>query len=510
MKALFFVLSTFRRPLLLGIVFVLYLFLGFSIVHDFGLSWDEVLVSNHGHYIWNALLDHGPSLYSHDSPYHGYFIPMLFSALDRWFGFSDFRPLYQFKHLLTFLMYSVGVVYFYRYSRRVFCSEQVACALTLCLVCMPRLFGHSFFNPKDIPFLALFIVSFYYLKDVLQTPNWKTVGLFSFFSALAINIRILGIMLWGLYGLGLLLRRESFKTIVMMSIGVIGLSYGCLYIMWPILWDNPLNLFYSFLHLSTYPWEGDVLFLGKFVSSHQLPWYYLLVWIAITTPLPYLFGIVFGIGVSFFRYVVPIAYRFSMPTVDWVLILTWVFLPLCMVIGMHSTLYDGWRHMYFIFPGLLLLSGFALELFFHAGSLKPGYRWLVFLGCIIIPITVTMYRLHPYEHLYFNKISGDSSSIRQRFETDYWGTSYFELYRAILKQDLSPSIRIAVSSYPGYATLVLLPKHERDRIRLVKDPVQADYFLTHFRWHPDEYPFGRPIYTVEREGITIATAYKMN
>ena len=55
---------------------------------------------------------------------------------------------------------------------------------------------------------------------------------------------------------------------------------------------------------------------------------------------------------------------------------------------------------------------------------------------------------------------------------------------------------------------MLLPKHERERIRFVKNPKNADYFLTHFRWHPHDYPFGEPVYSVERDGMVVAAAYK--
>ncbi len=120
-----------------------------------------------------------------------------------------------------------------------------------------------------------------------------------------------------------------------------------------------------------------------------------------------------------------------------------------------------------------------------------------------------MYKLHPYEQFYFNALAGDRSTVSQRFDVDYWGISYFSLYESILKNDSSNDLTIAVATYPGYATLVLLPKHERERIRFVRNPKGADYFLTHFKWHLDDFSSGTPVYTVERDGIVVAAAYKM-
>ena len=37
-----------------------------------------------------------------------------------------------------------------------------------------------------------------------------------------------------------------------------------------------------------------------------------------------------------------------------------------------------------------------------------------------------MVYLHPYEYVYFNQLIGGTRGAEERFETDYWATSYRE------------------------------------------------------------------------------------
>jgi len=152
------IVKLFYNPILLGVLFIFYILIGLTVYSHYGISWDEIAISNHGHHIWNSIFGLGPSLFDHDSPYHGYLIPLLFSSLDRWFGFSDTRLLFQFRHLLSFLIYAFGVTYFFRISHHIYKSTVVSIFLTICFVLTPRLFAHSFFNPKDTIFLSLFVV----------------------------------------------------------------------------------------------------------------------------------------------------------------------------------------------------------------------------------------------------------------------------------------------------------------------------------------------------------------
>jgi hypothetical protein len=125
---------------------------------------------------------------------------------------------------------------------------------------------------------------------------------------------------------------------------------------WPTLWRSPWASFRNALQvMSQYPWPQRVLYGGRLVPATELPWHYAPVWIAITTPVVYLVG--FGLGIvavliRVFRRERPRQGGDFFPA----LILLWFASPVVAVIVLRSVLYDGWRHLYFVYPALLLIS----------------------------------------------------------------------------------------------------------------------------------------------------------
>ena len=61
-------------------------------------------------------------------------------------------------HYIHFLMFLLAVVGFYSICLA-FLSPQAAFATALLFNTQPLLFGHAFINPKDIPFLSLFLLT---------------------------------------------------------------------------------------------------------------------------------------------------------------------------------------------------------------------------------------------------------------------------------------------------------------------------------------------------------------
>lgn len=69
---------------------------------------------------------------------------------------------------------------------------------------------------------------------------------------------------------------------------------------------------------------------------------------------------------------------------------------------------------------------------------------------------------------------------------DYWGISYKKGLEYILQADPSDTIRVAFENYPGKSNIQILPEKDRNRL-LVTEKADADYFLTNYRNHPDDY-----------------------
>ena len=62
------------------------------------------------------------------------------------------------RHLIYFLTWFAGIVAFYSIAKR-FLTQIPALGATLLFVTQPLLWGHAFINPKDTPFLSLFLLS---------------------------------------------------------------------------------------------------------------------------------------------------------------------------------------------------------------------------------------------------------------------------------------------------------------------------------------------------------------
>jgi len=317
----------------------------------------------------------------------------------------------------------------------------------------------------------------------------------------------LGVLLWALLGLYVMMNQGSMSIKIRKVMIPCLLSFGLLYLSWPLLWESPFEFLKAFTHLSKYPWGGEVLFNGVFISSQSLPWYYSLWWMMITTPFFYLVLIFSGVVMFLFN-LTSNHKTTSLSLTYFVLVGIWFLAPLCMTIVLESTLYDGWRHLFFIYPALLLLSGAVIDYLFHYSKRNRVVVWGVLTICLI-PIVVSMMKLHPFQHVYFNALAGPKESLRANYELDYWGTSYYSLLKAILDIDSSPNIRLYMATYPGYANQYMLPKHHQKRIQIVSSIDDADYFMTHYRWHPDSYDVGKRIFKLERDNIHIASIYKL-
>src|SRR4030095_10445619 len=193
--------------------------------------------------------------------------------------------------------------------------------------------------------------------------------------------------------------------------------------------------------MSHYPWPGDVLYAGAELPAASLPWHYALTWIAITTPIVYLVGFVLGLPI-----VLGSAWReLRGPSSgngirSW-LVMAWFFVPLASVLVCHSCLYDCWRHLFFVYPALLLIAAKGYLVIGAAVRERVvnsrGLRIAAAGACLIAvgnvaTVAAFMIRTHPFEHVYFNRLVGGPAGARFRFEMDYWGLSYRRGLEAIL------------------------------------------------------------------------------
>ena len=126
---------------------------------------------------------------------------------------------------------------------------------------------------------------------------------------------------------------------------------------------------------------------------------------------------------------------------------------------------------------------------------------------VLISVSLTivnMVELHPYEYVYFNRVFGGGlRSAAERFETDYWGSSYREGAEWVInnyRPNSAQPIRVAHCGLP-FLIRYFFEKtgNLRQRFMVVKPDENPDIYLAITRWQCHKVFEGKVIYTVQRQ-----------
>ncbi|MEO6447341.1 MAG: glycosyltransferase family 39 protein [Gemmatimonadaceae bacterium] len=502
--------------------FVAFLVVGLGVYRDYGISWDEVPTREFGMMNVRGVIPDVvalDSLRAEKGPAFERFGPLFEIVLvhaEDVLHLTDSQSIFFTRHLLTFLTFYLGVVLFYLFCRRRF-DWGISLLAAACLVLTPQMFSHAFFNTKDISFLTAFVAAVLTLDVMLARPEWRRVLLHGVVTALLMGTRVIGLFAMMLTGMAAFARHPTWRTVGLLA------AYGVvvavlLPVVWPVLRIDPVGILKdAVLGATANPYTRTDLFRGQTIPANQLPWDYIPTWIAITTPL--VISLLFVVGTArTVAAVVTAPARFLREEQRDVIVLSWFLLPVAGTVVLRPIMYDGWRHLYFVYPAMVYLAAVGMELLArrarpklraqHERYAAPALVALLLLG--LAPSTLFMIRNHPHEHLYFNRLAGsDMQQIKSRFELDYWGLSYRRALEYIVSSDRSSTIRVQAANYPGIVNSLMLPAHERARIRFVSADSPADYFVTNYRFHPEPYPLPDEVFSVRVGNASIASVFRL-
>lgn len=453
------------------------LFIGVFVVilltfNDYGLTWDERVQRQYGDYVlrWYSSLfhDHSALHYINLFFYGGFF--EIVAQLS-----TKVSPLgiHETRHLINALFGLLAIVGAYKLGAHL-AGSRAGFFSALFLTLTPVFYGHSFNNPKDIPFAALMVFGLYYLivsYDFLPRLPRHIILKFGIATGLALGVRIGSVLLFGYiallwaswlvnqYAFGDSDKRENIARLagaVCRSFFYVALvSWVVMLLCWPWAQISPLlNPLKALRAVSKFQWPGLVFFDGRYYPAADLPRSYLPTWFAISLPEFY-----FIAGLCGLILIVKYAATFENNAKRWEqisklgLLLVAAFSPILTAVALDATLYDGLRHFLFVIPPLAILAGIAFTKLLSSNTnpiLKMCAITLVFFS---MGLTVSdMVQLHPYQSVYFNRVvGGGSKKAAQRFETDYWGSSYKEGAEWVIKNYHSSSkqkIRVANPSDP--------------------------------------------------------------
>jgi hypothetical protein len=475
-------------------LFFLILLAGLISYQDYGISWDEFFDMDRGIVNYNYVFSGDQTLLSYHSRDYGSFFELFLIILDRTEGFQDFTHSFLLRHFVNFLLFYCSLLFFFLLCKDHFGDWRVGLFGVIMLFLSPRIFADSFYNTKDIPFMSFCIISVYTLRKLAKEQNLRTIVAHALASAMAIDLRVAGVLIPAITLV--LLRRKASGTIKTTLSYLLLLGFFTV-LLWPTLWSNPLENFRtSFISMSNFRADGEVKYLGSYVNVKDLPWHYIPIWIGITTPPLYLVGFVFGL----FALVGEINYarlssKYDALEDDFIFFM-WTVTPVLAVILLKSTLYGGWRHLYFIYPAVIILSlkgGLLLLKHLKIHLQDKTYDIItVIMGALVVVSTLNtaiwIVNNHPYENVYFNSITALFGPASNNFDLDYWGLSYRQGLEHILKNDNAEKIPVFMVNHhlSGGSNILILPPEQLRRIALIKYADASKYYVTNFQGRENE------------------------
>ncbi|MFC1622240.1 glycosyltransferase family 39 protein [Patescibacteria group bacterium] len=442
------------------VFFALVLISGISIYKGFGISWDEPIQRAYGKRVYDNVIGDLDNLETSSEKYYGPAFEFTLTIVENIANVQSQRESYEIRHLTTYIFNFIGFIFFYKLALLIFEKEEIALLGTMMLVLSPRIHAHSFYNSKDLVFLSSFIIASYFSLNYVKKQNFKNAILAGFFNALTIDIRVSGVIVPFITTLVLFSNLKFDEKKIKTFIVYATVTTIFTYIMWPILWKNPVEEFINAVdQMANFHETSATVFFGKNITGDKIPWYFVPVWIFITIPITQIFLFVAGMLLVAKNY-------------KSFYILSWFFLPLGMVILLKSVLYDGWRQMFFIYPAFILIGMHALS-----NKYKAWIYALVLINHLNCALFI--YSEHPNHNVYFNQLAGPRDKIARNFARDYWGLVYKQLYEYLVETVPKGDVRVYVDIFPGENNKYMVENSER--IIITKGIKDADYFVTNFR-----------------------------
>lgn len=475
---------------------------------------------------WTTFLAYLPDLKEYRDRYYGTALHQPLVLIEAMGNFTmPARDFYRMRHFYTFLNWYAATIFFYALIRRRFGDPLTALIGWLILVLTPRFFAEAFYNNKDILFTAWTIFSLCTVDRWIQRKTVRSALLTAAVLALTVNTRLNGLaylpIAIAIYFISALRTKEKPRVALtqLLLIGFLFLIF--LIAITPNLWESPLpTLIETFRFSAAHPnhsAQGN-LFFGKLIDA-SLSRRYVAVWIALTTPTGYL--ILSAAGLILFFFETFRRRKTSEPRPSQrsdLLALTIGAVPLLYIVLRHVTIYNTWRHCYFVYPTIVYFAAFAVNRSISklravpSPNVRAGMAGLA-AACLIAMIGesgVWIARNHPYQFAYFAPPARPNA---EAFSGDYWGIATRQLLEAIAENDPSSWIQVNhLYTQTGSINRGNLTDADRARMDLsyeIND--DTDYILfsrDEKTLDPTDFPGFEPWYEIRVDGSLIGAVLK--
>ena len=482
------------------------------------MNWDDPYQRIIGQVNYDYVAKNDTALTTYEFKEYGPSFELLLVFVEKKMKIADSRDIFLMRHIATHTFFLIGAFFFYLLAFRLFKDRSLACICFLMIVLAPRIYSHSFFNTKDIPFFSAICISLYACTVAFQKNKPMLFIIAGIICGFATSIRIMGVMLL-FYTICFLLvdiipsifKKETLSRL--RNVLFFSIAYWIsLYVCFPLLWKHPIDTFiHCFKVMSHYRWIGTIYQNGQLIQSDNIPWYVFIVWFVVTNPVVWLIAGFSGIALFCVGLLKkPIHFLVNTDTRILLFHLLCFITPIMAVIVLHSVIYEDWRHLFFVYPPFVIMAGYFVHTLYHS-KLK-----LVILSVAVIQVAVTgytMFNAFPFNQVYFNPfVSHRSEYLRKNYEMDYWGVSCKQGLDHILEVDKNSTITITADRSgftPLENNIMLLTPQDRARVHLVRWDQPFDYLLTDFRCHPEDYDTMVENYSKKAFNSTVIRIYKV-
>jgi len=399
----------------------------------------------------------------------------------------------------------------------------------------PRLFGESMHNCKDIPFAAGVIVSMYFAFTIFIGIKQNALHKYIIYQLIGLTLgmtltfgsRSGGALLVVAYIIGTWIAffwfdkafRAAFKSHQKKNIYAIGiilsmiLGFLLALLTWPYGLQGPIHaLISSFKEMANRNVDIRVLFEGQYYMNKDMPWYYGFKWIFISSPIFVLVLFVAFVFNALFSFI-------KNKQIDKALVVFFAIFPIIFIIIRHSTIFDTWRHLFFVFPFWAVGAALYYQNIMNYLHDKKWFKALYIIPVIgLLPEIIWIFTTTPYQYIYFNALVGGIKGANGNYDLDYYQTSNRELGRWIKRnaQKKADGSKVQVYTnmdgnydheYMQSDTSWIHVDYKRYYERSTAD---YDYYLTYNRFleinhlKNKQFPPCNAVYTIELRGVPIA------
>ena len=392
--------------------FVFYAIAGFATLSQYGVHYDEITQRTIG--IENARFLTGRATHA-DLQKHRFFGPLFETPAylaEQVIYDSSMKGKILLRRSLLFALFLLALWCFYKLTKLLFQTQNVALLCTTLFACWPRLWAEAHYNSKDVFFLSLCIFTFYALFFFNEKKWWMVFVL----AGLSISVRIAGLflLLSVLVFYGFKPNQQKKSKVLLCGIGISILS--C-YLVFPALWLHPFEGFRDLLFYgASNPWPSGSTLAGFHFEPGQISGWYTPLWMALTLPLLHQLLFLVGLGILLKQ----------KPNYRQLSFIALFAVPLIYILISAPTLYNAWRHNLYLFFPFMLIAGSSLDFLFK----KVQAASIPFFS-VVFPLAFLLGQ-QKHDFIYFNVLK--NAWPPGSFTLDYWGISTGRALKQLDKQ----------------------------------------------------------------------------